>query len=623
MILLVILILLMLPVTVYGQLRGVNTKGQFANDAYCYDVSFANIHEAIDTAAAWNATLYITQTNTMSTSRDTVPANVTLHFMRGGLITGGGVGGGRDTLVFADGAHIIAGTDSIMSFRGPVYDVLYWGENNTDHVNFAWFGAVGDSTANNLWPLVAAFKANLYHPYMIHVYEGKYYVSTNIGHYNNMLLKGVGFIDSVKFCFADAVTNCFVNADNLHLENLYFYLPHQDASGAGLFSRYQQNSVNGDGTGDLITGGWYQKPTYIGYCKFEVGHRALRMGYTKNAVIEHNEVWGSIIAVISVANGGSNNKIMYNKVTQLPGENVGHIGGITLSVDSSYVMHNEVHANFYPFDLEGVTNTIVGFNKAFLDSGLTAAMYTTEGSGNTIIGNHLYTNSTHSATYCIYVRSRASVDSVFGPLLVTDNICYGYGKSMGVYVSLDSLHNLASEGSIFVTGNTFYNVTAPMYIQGDVSYTQANDSVWVEYSGNRVYIATAQITINAAINTIINDNLFVGWDETTAISVIKDSTNTFFVERNKFLYGDVTDVVSKGATTQPTVIEHGNFIYPTVKATEQRIRGFTLVSGDSVQFGGGIWMRKMFLSVTGDSLGTIFYNSTKARIDTAWANTLY
>ena len=66
---LVILILLMLPVTVYGQLRGVNTKGQFANDAYCYDVSFANIHEAIDTAAAWNATLYITQTNTMSYAR--------------------------------------------------------------------------------------------------------------------------------------------------------------------------------------------------------------------------------------------------------------------------------------------------------------------------------------------------------------------------------------------------------------------------------------------------------------------------------------------------------------------------------------------------------------------------
>ena len=55
------------------------------------------------------------------------------------------------------------------------------------------------------------------------------------------------------------------------------------------------------------------------------------------------------------------------------------------------------------------------------------------------------------------------------------------------------------------------------------------------------------------------------------------------------------------------------------KITCGHVRAYNdITADDSLKVGGGVWVRKLFQSTGGDSIGCIYYNSVRARVDTVW-----
>lgn len=106
-------------------------------------------------------------------------------------------------------------------------------------------------------------------------------------------------------------------------------------------------------------------------------------------------------------------------------------------------------------------------------------------------------------------------------------------------------------------------------------------------------------TLLAPSNTTISTSIWVGY--------------------NSLLYNEFEFTLAPGGITSGLWLHQmsKDSVFSVIDGN-MNVRKGNFAVKDSVQVGSGLWLRKFFQSVTGDSVGLIYYNTVAARIDTVF-----
>ena len=209
-----------------------------------------------------------------------------------------------------------------------------------------------------------------------------------------------------------------------------------------------------------------------------------------------------------------------------------------------------------------------------------------------LISNFSYSQLTLGKQWWDFVLYDRTIETTLSNVADADSACIVFKKSSNNWTVLiyDKLgvknFEIETDGDIFLGGDATISDATPVLNFKDVSATAGDINVSIQADATDVGNGTEDI------------------DVTFKQQIAGTLT--------QWLKADADGVVTIGSATQ-------NVAIPGDITTTGNVQGATLVVSDSTQLGSGVWVRKIFISVTGDSLGTIFYNTVQTKLDTTWS----